>query len=137
MIHIFTSVVNRPDFLEYQLQTLNKFVKDDFTFHDVYDNGIEPDILKKFEEVCEKGIVLHRADDYVINPNPSTCISLVVDWIFKELMLKEYKDDICVILDADMFLIDELNIEEYIGDYPILGIPQSREHVYYLSLIHI
>ena len=37
MIHIFTSVVNRPDFLEYQLQSLNKFVKDDFTFHAVYD----------------------------------------------------------------------------------------------------
>ena len=133
MIHIFTSVVNRPDFLEYQLQSLNKFVKDDFTFHAVYDNGIDSNVLEKFKEVCSAGIVLHEADDRVMHPNPSTCISLVVDWIFKELMLKEYKDDICVVLDADMFLIDELNIEEYIGDYPILGIPQNREHVYYIT----
>lgn len=133
MIHIFTSIVNRPDFLEYQLQSLNKFVKDDFTFHAVYDNGIDPNVLEKFKEVCDAGIVLHEADDRVIHSNPSTCISLVVDWIFNELMLKEYKDDICVILDADMFLIDELNIEEYIEDYPILGIPQNREHVYYIT----
>jgi hypothetical protein len=134
MIHIFTSVVNRPEFLKLQSTLFNKFLKNEYQFHVVYDGGIDKNILLEFETICEENnLILHKTDDWVIDPNPSTCISKVVKWIYEELMLKQFNDQICMIVDADMFLISDLDVEEYISDYPILGIPQNRGHVNYIT----
>lgn len=134
MIHIFTSVVNRPEFLKLQSALFNKFLKNEYQFHVVYDGGIDKNVLTQFESICEQNnLILHKADDWVIDSNASTCISKVVKWIYEELMLKNFNDQICMIVDADMFLISHLDIDEYISDYPILGIPQYRGHVNYIT----
>lgn len=133
-VQIFTSVVNRPQFLELQVKLFSKFLENDYQFHVVYDNGIDKKVLKEFENICQNNnLILHKADDSVIHKNPSTCVSKVVKWIYDELILKIYHDDICIIVDSDMFLIDKFNVENYILEYPIAGIPQYREHVKYIS----
>jgi len=133
-VQIFTSVVNRPQFLELQVKLFSKFLENDYQFHVVYDNGIDKRVLKEFENVCQNNnLILHKADDSVMHKNPSTCVSKVVKWIYDELILKIYHDDICIIVDSDMFLIDKFNVENYILEYPIAGIPQYREHVKYIS----
>lgn len=133
-VQIFTSVVNRPQFLELQVELFSKFLENDYQFHVVYDNGIDKSILEKFEHVCQNNnLILHKADDFVIHKNPSTCISKVVKWIYDELLVKIYHDDICMIVDSDMFLIDKFNVENYISEYLIAGIPQHRGHVKYIT----
>jgi hypothetical protein len=133
-VQIFTSVVNRPQFLELQVKLFSKFLEDDYQFHVVYDDGIDKNILKQFENICQNNnLILHKADDCVIDNNPSTCISKVVKWIYYELLIKTYHDDICMIVDSDMFLIDKFNVQDYISEYPIAGIPQYREHVKYIT----
>lgn len=133
-VQIFTSVVNRPQFLELQVKLFSKFLEDDYQFHVVYDDGIDKNILKEFENICKNNnLILHKADDSVIHRNPSTCISKVIKWIYDELLIKTYYDDICMIVDSDMFLIDKFNIEDYISGYPIGGIPQYRGNVKYIT----
>ena len=134
MIQIFTSVVNRPDFLELQSKLFSKFLKNEYQFHVVYDGGIDENVLKTFETVCENNnLSLYKSDDWVIDSNASTCISKVVKWIYEEMMIKKYKDHICMVVDADMFLIHDLDVVDYISTYPILGIPQNRGHVNYIT----
>ena len=57
---IFTSVVNRPDFVETQAKLFKRFLKDDYQFN-VVDDSMEPSITSEFEKVCkENGIVYYR-----------------------------------------------------------------------------
>ena len=47
---IFTSVVNRPDFVETQAKLFKRFLKDDYQFN-VVDDSMEPSITSEFEKV--------------------------------------------------------------------------------------
>ena len=51
MIHIFTSVVNRPDFVILQNQLFKKFLKNDYKFH-IVDDSVESNITEQFEIAC-------------------------------------------------------------------------------------
>ena len=52
MSQIFTSVVNRPDFVEIQAKLFRKFMKDDYQFN-VLDDSIDPVITKEFKDICK------------------------------------------------------------------------------------
>ena len=47
-VQIFTTVVNRPDFVEIQQKLFKKFLKDEYQFH-VVDDSIDEDISKEFK----------------------------------------------------------------------------------------
>ena len=51
MIHIFTSVVNRPDFIILQDMLFKNFLKNEYTFH-VVDDSVDPEITEQFEIAC-------------------------------------------------------------------------------------
>ena len=51
MIHIFTSVVNRPDFVILQENLFKKFLQNDYKFH-VVDDSVDPEITQQFEIAC-------------------------------------------------------------------------------------
>ena len=52
MINIFTSVVNRPEFVEIQKKTFDKFLKEKYQFH-VVDDSLDESISAEFRRVCE------------------------------------------------------------------------------------
>jgi hypothetical protein len=52
MIHIFTSVVNRPDFVSLQNNLFKKYLKNDYTFH-VIDDSVYDVVSKEFKSVKE------------------------------------------------------------------------------------
>ena len=47
MIHIFTSVVNRPDFVILQETLFKKFLKDEYKFH-VVDDSVDEKLKSSF-----------------------------------------------------------------------------------------
>ena len=51
MIHIFTSVVNRPDFVILQDMLFKKFLKNEYTFH-IVDDSVDLEITEQFEIAC-------------------------------------------------------------------------------------
>jgi len=132
MIHIFTSVVNRPDFIELQNKLFKKFLKDDYQFHIVNDS-VESEVSDKILNICSENN-LH----YYIKPkrslflNPAKSCADAVQWTYDSIIKENHKGDIVLFCDSDMFLIDEFSIFEYMKDAVIGGLPQYRGNVTYM-----
>jgi len=132
MIHIFTSVVNRPDFVILQNQLFKKFMKNDFKFH-IVDDSVDPEITEQFEIACSLNeLEYYRKPPTNKRMNPAQACADTVQWTYDNIIRKNHSDDIVFFLDSDMFLIDEFDIEEYMSDAIIGGLPQQRGHVTYM-----
>jgi len=132
MIHIFTSVVNRPDFVTLQDTLFKKFLKNDYTFH-IVDDSVEPQVTSEFQSICESNQLQYYRKPTAKKPmNPAQACADTVQWTYDNIIRKNHADDIVFFLDSDMFLIDEFDIEEYMEDTIIAGLPQVRGHVTYM-----
>jgi len=132
MIHIFTSVVNRPDFVPLQHKLFSKFLKNEYKFH-VVDDSVDPRITEEFQWTCESNnIKYYRKPPNKKPMNPAQACADTVQWTYDNVIRKNHSDDIVLFLDSDMFLIDEFDIEEYMDDAIIAGLPQVRGHVTYM-----
>lgn len=132
MIHIFTSVVNRPDFVILQDTLFKKFLKNDYTFH-IVDDSIDSQITEQFEIICSlRELKYYRKPPTNISMNPAQACAHTIQWSYDNLIKKNHSDDIVFFTDSDMFLIDEFDIEEYMSDSIIGGLPQGRGHVTYM-----
>ena len=125
MIHIFTSVVNRPDFVSIQNQLFKKFLKNDYKFH-IVDDSVDSTIAKQFETICSLNqLEYYKTPKKLEHSNPSTKVGNVIQWVFDEIIKKNYSSDIVFWLDSDMFLIDEFDIEEHNTIPHILNMPSN------------
>ena len=132
MIHIFTSVVNRPDFVILQNQLFKKFMKNDFKFH-IVDDSVDSEITEHFEIACSLNeLEYYRKPPTNKRMNPAQACADTVQWTYDNIIRKNHSNDIVFFLDSDMFLIDEFDIEEYMDDAIIGGLPQQRGHVTYM-----
>jgi hypothetical protein len=132
MIHIFTSVVNRPDFVGIQHKLFEKFLNEKYEFH-VVDDSVDAEITTQFREVCESLKITYYRKPPANKPmNPAQACAHTVQWTYDNLIRKNHSEDIVFFLDSDMFLIDEFSIEEYMSDAIIAGLPQVRGHITYM-----
>lgn len=132
MIHIFTSVVNRPDFVELQDKLFKKFLKEDYQFH-VVDDSVDENISESFRNVCmENGLQYYKKPPRTNEMNPAQACADTVQWTYDNLIRINYLEDIVFFSDSDMFLIDDFNISEYMKDSSIGGLPQQRGEVIYM-----
>lgn len=132
MIHIFTSVVNRPDFVVLQDQLFKKFLKDEYQFH-VIDDAIEENISSQFKEICKlRSIGYYKKPERIFQMNPAQACADTVQWTYDNIIKENHKNDIVFFCDSDMFLLDEFNISEYMKDTVIAGLPQERGNVTYM-----
>ncbi len=132
MIHIFTSVVNRPDFVELQQRLFKKFLKNEYQFHIVDDSIIES-TESEFQSVCfENGLKYYKKPPRASAMNPAQACADTVQWTYNNIIRKNHNEDVVFFLDSDLFLIDEFNIVEYMEDAIIAGLPQVRGHVTYM-----
>lgn len=131
-VQIFTTVVNRPDFVEIQKKLFDKFLVDDYQFH-VVDDSIDMNLESQFKSVCdENGIVYYKKPPRKIMMNPAQSCADAVQWTFDEIIKQNYSEDIVFFCDSDMFLLDDFSIKEYMKDEVIAGHLQTRDHVYYM-----
>ena len=116
-VQIFTSVVNRPDFVEIQYKLFKKFLKDDFQFN-VVDDSLDDDISSQFKEVCDKyGIVYYRKNQGDRSKNESRWAGAkhateTIQWTFDDIIKKKHSEELILFLDSDMFLLDDFSIIE-------------------------
>lgn len=132
MIHIFTSVVNRPDFVVLQNTLFKKFLKNDYQFH-IVDDSIDENISSQFRELCElRSLIYYRKPERTISLNPAQACADTVQWTYDTIIKENHKNDIVFFCDSDLFLIDEFDIESYMSDAIISGLPQYRGSVTYM-----
>lgn len=132
MIHIFTSVVNRPDFITLQNILFQKFLKEDYQFH-IVDDSIDEKISNQFKFICsENNFSYYKKPQKNIPMNPAQACADAVQWTYDNIIKVNHLNDIVFFCDSDLFLIDDFNITEYMSDAIIAGLPQKREHVTYM-----
>jgi hypothetical protein len=132
MIHIFTSVVNRPDFVAIQDDLFKKFLIGEYKFH-VVDDSIDETVSTQFNEICnQRNIGYYKKPERTVQLNPAQACADTVQWTYDNIIKENHKNDIVFFCDSDLFLIDEFDIEEYMSDAIIAGLPQKRGAVTYM-----
>jgi len=132
MIQIFTSVVNRPDFLLLQNKLFQKFLKNDYQFH-IIDDAVDTIISKQFNSIClENQFSYYKKPERTTKLNPAQACADTVQWTYDTLIKQNHKDDVVFFCDSDLFLIEEFDILEYMSDAIIAGLPQRRGDITYM-----
>lgn len=130
-VKVILSAFNRPDLLPIQVKSIQKYLKNDheiIVVHDSRDNQY----VDEFEQVCETLGVSFNHHDSVSGKTPSQYHGESIQWAYDTIIKYECVDDLTLILDHDMFLIDELDLVEYMGDNDIAGCEQHRGTVQYV-----
>lgn len=130
-VKIFLFTFNRPDLLEVQIKTLQKFIKNEHEIFVIHDSRND-EFVDHFLPICEKFNVKFYHHNSDSGKSPSDYHSSCVQWAYDNFILKECKNDLVVILDHDMFLIEEFDVEEYMSGYDAAGCLQKRNNVEYL-----
>lgn len=131
MIQIFTTVVNRPEFVTLQNKLFKKHLKNKYEFH-VVDDSIDENITEKFKNICSSENINYHKKPKTQTTYPARDCANAIQWTYDNLIIKNITEDIVLFLDSDMFLIKEFDIEEYMKNDIIGGLPQTRGNVNYI-----
>ena len=132
VVQIFTSVVNRPDFVKIQDDLFKKFLNEDYQFN-IIDDSIDESTSEQFYNICsENGFKYYKKSKRTTEMNPAQACADTVQWSYDNIIRKSHLSDIVFFCDSDMFLIDDFNIEEYMSNAIIAGLPQKRGEVTYM-----
>lgn len=134
---IFTYSYNRPDFIEMQHKTFKKFLRDDYEFV-VFNDAPATNMAAQIDHKCaELGIRCIRIPQYIHNlpylqrwkgedyNHPAVRNCNVVQYSLNTLGF--YHDGIVALFDSDLFLVKEFSITEYMQNYDVAGLPQSKD----------
>jgi len=127
-VKIFACVCCRVDFIEYQKRGLEAFLEDDFEF--IIINDAKTEMRKTISAECDRlGLRCHETPDDLLKNSGSVAAAATMQWMYDEIILKQYRDSLCINIDSDMFLIRKFNATEFIGDSAFCGLPQWRGNV--------
>lgn len=127
---IFSFTFNRPDILEYQIKSLKKFIIGDYDINIVYDTR-DNKYYEQFKKICEDNEVNFYHHVSQPGASPSFYNAQAIKWAYDNIILKE-DDCIVMLLDHDMFLIDEFDVVNEMYIYDVAGCRQTREHIEYV-----
>ena len=122
-VNIYSVHFNRPDFIKIQMDSFKKFIKNDFNFLIINNSG-----EKSIEDTC-KNLNIDCINLNNDNLGPSVSHSLGL----KELGNYIKNDgNIHVILDHDMFIIEDIDFFSYMDNKSIMFIGQTKEDLVYM-----
>ena len=135
---IVTAVVNNPDFIEIQYHTLKKYVKSDYefiVFNDAkefsdFTNGGDLTIKSQIHDMCT--MLQIQCIDIPNDHHRTECAPSIrcADSMNFILQYQKSNPDRYLILDSDMFLVDDLDISKY-TPYDAAILLQNRDHQNY------
>ncbi len=128
---IYTYSYNRPDFIEIQHATLEKYLLDDYEFI-VFNDSNKPQMYDQIHQTCSKlGITcIDMPQELHFSRAPSHRNAAIVNYSLKNYGIQH--NGIVTLLDSDMFLVKEFSIIEHLSDYLLSGLYQERKSEYYV-----
>ena len=136
MLYIYTSAVNNPKFIEMQDMTLKKFIKNDYVFTvyndakswEDFSNHYNPNIKAEIRKTCENLNIkcIDIPNDHHVNLTGGT--ERTADSC--NFMLKDQLNinDHTLLLDSDMFVINDIDVIEKYKGYEMAIVPQKRQN---------
>ena len=134
---IFTSVVNRPDFVEIQAKLFKQFIEEEYQFN-VVDDSIDTLVTEEFKNICDQyDITYYRKpqNDNKKFDNPlagARHATETIQWTYDTIIKNKHSEEPVLFCDSDMFLLDNFSISEYIKEEIIAGALQERGKVVYI-----
>jgi len=116
---------NRPDFIEPQLNSLKKHLKDDFRYmviNNSYFKVDKPNEIKKIAQ--EQGVGHMRVHHTSYITDPSVLVKNTLNFLWKNF--KDYKG-ILVIMDCDTFLVKDISFNDIMEGYDMAFCPLYTE----------
>lgn len=129
---IITHHFNRPDFIELQHKTLKAFMKSPYEFV-VFNDAKTEELNNAIESICHDLDIKCIRIPQSIHSAPkdaAICCADVVQYSLDVLGF-DYNGYV-MILDADMFLLEPFDVNQYMENTLIAGHPQNRGHVNYI-----
>ncbi len=120
---IVTHSYNQPEFIEWQVASFKKFLKDDYEYV-VFNDASDEKLKNKIEETCAQlQVPCYRIPQELHGELPlSACSERHCDGIQYSLDHSGFDHKgIVAIIDSDMFLIKPFSIENYLHGYEIAG----------------
>jgi hypothetical protein len=150
--YIYTTQFNIPEYINYQYKSINNFFKSDFKYIVINDAKIYKDLTnfnqsklcEKINNICNELNIecIRFPQEYhknrtILFPNttePTTENSVtrcadVVQFCINHF-INNYNDGYLMILDADMFFINDFNIIHFMENYNISGILQKMGYLW-------
>lgn len=123
---VITTAYNRPEFIEWQDMTFQKFIEDEYEFI-VYNDASDPLKNAEIHNMCSSLGVrcidvpqnLHKINA----PSHRNCTA--VQFALNDTGFSH--NGIVWIIDSDMFLTRKFNVEKYCKNFPIVGLSQYRK----------
>jgi hypothetical protein len=130
---IFTYSFNRPDFIEIQKKTFDKFLSEEYDFM-VFNDAKDNILASKIAKTCQKLNIacvripqeihlMPRPNGQVLNA-PSTRHCQAIKYSLDYYGFRH--EDLLMIIDSDCFLVKQFKVREYMQGCQIAGIKQSR-----------
>lgn len=125
-VNIFAHYFGQPEFVKYQHTFFQKNLLDDYEFI-IFEDSPNPAVSAQIKSECEKYGVAYihiprsefdtpkflPGSSYVGLHSPSFECAVATQYIYDNYVVSS--NDICLILDNDIFLIAPFSIENYIG----------------------
>ncbi len=150
---IIYSCHTNSNYIELQYLSIKKYFNTDFEYILFDDSRDHLDLTaynkiqtNEILDICNRFKInyiripqeLHKTRDTVmteyyskIDDHPVSRCALACQYGFNYI-IKNYSNCYLLLIDCDMFFINDFNILNYMNNYDIAGIPQSRESIYYL-----
>lgn len=130
-VKVILSAFNRVDLLPIQVKSIQKYLKNDFEIIVVHDSR-DQEFVEEFQSICKSLNIKFYHHDSVFGKNPSQYHGESIQWAYETIIKTDCVNDLVLIIDHDMFLIDDVDLVEYLGDYDISGCHQVRGSVEYI-----
>ena len=137
-VTIYSHYYNRPDFIQIQKETFEKFMQNEFELI-IFEDSHKAAISKEIKEECKRlGLQYIRVPNWVFErpylPLPRRCqksnasvqCSNANQYIYDTYI--KPSSGIFMMIDNDAFMIQETDIEEIMQDHSLAGIPQKRSN---------
>lgn len=142
-VNVYAHYFGQPEFVKYQHLFLQKNMRDDYELT-VFDDSSDPLISQEIQNECEKYGVAYvqipRSEfenprlpitSYYVGPTcPSFQCAIATQYIYDHYVIPS--QDLCMILDNDIFLLSPCSIEEYLGSAAFAYREEIRGEVDYM-----
>lgn len=129
--NIFIFAFNRPDILPSQIKSIRKNFIGEYDINVIHDSR-NNEFCDIFKSTCKKlNIKFYHRNSYS-GKNPSQYHADSINWAYINFINKKLSGEIALILDHDMFLIDELNLSNIMEEFDIIGCEQNKKHIRYI-----
>jgi hypothetical protein len=125
-VTIFTHYFGQPEFIKYQHAFFKKNLLDDYELI-VFDDSNDALVSKEIKNECDKYNIKYiriPRSVFEYSGDPSIECSIAVQYVYDNYIA--CSNDICLLIDNDIFLIAPFSIEKYLGLSPFSYHPQSR-----------